>query len=301
MYDACETLGIAIKAAMDAVPVVGTQFEVEPNETTAMIDNGQIICGDPLVPEFVQIMGQPAGQWQISIFPIGKAKSTARFSPYDLPIVGQSASPTLFATVADGVITFSGTVGASPMNIHTVVNGEGDAYYQAQPGDSPAAIAAAVEAAVNALDLEGVTATVSGDGVSIIGATSSLFCNVVGNIGTVSYEVGRFERTLDVSVWANYPEVRGIISEAIETRVGNTMQTFIEMPDGTLMYVSLDGEGVDDDSQSGYSVYRTHLFFTVEYGLMLTSKVAQLGVIVNDITINNKPAVLYVGGVPTGG
>lgn len=280
MLDALNAVCAAAKAAIDASDVVGSTFTIEPKGTIGTVAPGQCYPGWPLVPELVNELGQSPGQWQLTAYPSGRAKPTTRYSPYDNPLFTPASIP-LSRSIAGAVITFGGSIGTAPLYVHTVVNGDGDAFVATTPSQSLPSLATAVAAAVNALGLDEVSAVASGNAVTLSGV--HLFaCNIVGS-GTVSYEIARYERTIQLSVWASDPVTRLLIGGALET-LGGTLNPYLTLPDGSLMYVTAAGDDVDDDSQSSGSLYIAHTFLSVEYGIMAVVPTSQLGAVENLVT-----------------
>lgn len=284
--DVLAALCTAAGAAITNANVVGSSFTVQPKGTLASVQPGQVLPGWPLVTEMVNILGQGAGEWQVTAWPIGKPKATTRYSPYDGPGITAPTIP-LTSTIAGAVITFGGSVATAPLYIHTVVNGVADAFVATTPSQALSSVASAVAAAVNALALSGVSASASGAAVTLAGV-HAFDCNIVGDSGSVSYEIARFERAIQLSTWASDPVTRSLISGALES-LGGTLQTFLPLADGSSMYVSSEGSDVDDDSQSSYSLYIGHQVLSVEYGVMAVVSTAQVGAIENLVTLNAAP------------
>jgi hypothetical protein len=233
------------------------------------------------------------------VFPL-KARSTTRFSPHDGPIF-VPPSTTLTAAIAGGVITFGGSVGTIPTHVHTIVNGQADARVDCTTNQSLTSVATAVAAAVNALGLSGVSATASGPNVSLSGVFQ-FNCNVVGSGGTISYEVARIERSVQVTLWASEPVTRSLIADAIVTNVGTTLAPYLLLPDNSGLRCLNDGDSLDDNSQAESSVYIAHILLDVEYGINQISAVSQLGAVQNIIVgANNAVATVWVGGTSLSG
>lgn len=271
--DVLTTLGNGIKAAISGLE--GATFINQKNVEVA-IQNGQIIRGNPLITEVGNILAAGDGNWQIQLWPL-KAKVFSPLPPTENWVANLPTSP-LLAAVTTSTITFSltGAIG-SPINVHTVFGDLADAYVQAVVGDTPTSVAAKVAAAINALALDGISATAAAGVVSVTSNVSFL-CNV-GASGTIAYPVGRFQRGVQISVWASDPYTRSMLEEAIEENVGTSFNTFLLLPDGTALRVINDGVGWDDDSQSAGSLFLGHLVYTVIYTIMLTSPATPVGAI----------------------
>lgn len=298
--DLCLAICNSLKGALDEANILGSQYVAktpsgDPLNATLSPD-GRIYVGNPLVPELVKILAEPPGTWQISVFPLGPAKDETAFSPYDQPLFIPGPTPSVAASVASGVITFSGSVGTQPINVHTVVDADGDAYVQTTPNQSIDSVASAVAAAINALDLPGVSASASGAAVTTEGI-SDLRCNIGGTGSTIAYEVGRYSRSIVATVWANDPYARELLADAIVARVGTAFTRFLSFPDGSQFYLeNTNGGAYDDDSQSSYSAYVARINFTVQYGILFTSAVSVLGAVKNETTVGKNPERdIYVG------
>jgi len=296
--DVCGSLCDAIKAALESSNVLGTAYEC-PTPSGAvdaiLSTDGQVYAGEPLVPELIKILANPPGTWQISVFPVGQAKNATRFSPFDNPLYTPGPAPSVTASFASGVITFEGSIGTQQYNVHTVVNGDGDAFVQTTPNQSLADLATAVADAINGLGLDGVSAVAEGNTVVPTGA-SLLECNIGGPGATVGYEVGRYQRQIVATIWTNDPYGRSFLSGALVDRIGTVFSQFLPFADGSMFYIeNSTGEAYDDDSQSSYSAFISRISFLVEYGLILTSPVAQLGAVKNETTLGDTERDIYVG------
>lgn len=268
--DVCNTLVTAITDAINAAGAVSKP--------------GQVIVGWPLGPELVEIFGQGPGEWQVSVFPQKKGTNNTRFRPcrtYKPPTVNLSCG------VDGGVVTFSGSVDAG-LNVHTVLDTRADAYFATTSGMSLDDCATALAAAVNALDLPGVSATASGAAATISGV-GSVVCNIAG-VGSSTREVSRIGRDIQISVWASDPDTVSSIESAITQTIGIATAPKLALPDGSLMWVRYAGELWNDESQSSYSLYVSHHLMWCEYGIMQTESAYQIGAVEFSQRVNNSHA-----------
>ncbi|MDE2099946.1 MAG: hypothetical protein KGL39_22020 [Patescibacteria group bacterium] len=291
--DVVNTLNSAIGNAIVAAGVVGTTINNPVKNLTFQVAPGQVERGNPLVTEIVNIFAQGDGQWQINTWPL-KAKATTRWSPFDGVAYTPPASP-LTASRSGNTFTLAlaGSI-TTPLNAWVVANNAGGAYAQIVSSDTVDTAAAKIIAAVNAANIPGVSASGSGASFTIAGA-SRIAVNIGGS-GAANYEVERLQRLVQVDIWASDPYTRSLLADAIEQRVGTTLNTFLNLPDNTGLFVSNAGNAWDDDSQSSYSLYIEHMTFEIEYGVMFSDTVVQLGAVENSVTASNASlATVWVG------
>lgn len=291
--DVCNTLITAITAAINTAGIPGSVLDVTTesgSQRQITVAGGNVYKGFPEGPELAKLLKTGDGKWAITVTP-QNPHATTRYSPDDQPIFKPPAQ-TLFATVSDATITFSGTAGAC--NVHTVINKVGDARVPVTAGQSLSAIATAVAAAIVALNISGVSASAAGAVVTVTGAFL-LKCNVSGT-GILMREVARVSRVMQVSIWASDPYTRAALEDPLIAYVGDAITPFLTLSDGTDMYVTYNGDGWIDDSQGTYSLLVAHHCIEVEYGIMQSTPVAQLGAVENLVTPRNgAPVTVYVG------
>jgi hypothetical protein len=271
--DVCNALVDAITAAINGA------------SPAAVTEPGQVIVGDPLAPELVEILAQGPGQWQVSLFPFEKGKNNTRFRPrrtYTQPVVH------LTCAAVEGVVTFAGSVDAG-LNVHVVIDNKYDARIQTTSGMSLATVATAIVAAINALEAPGITSSASGATATVVGA-HTVVCNVAG-VGSSIREVARIGRNVRMSVWASDPDTVSAIEGAVLTQLGVDVKPKLTLPDGSLMWVRYAGDLWNDDSQSSYSLYVSHHLFWCEYGVMQIEPAYQIGAVEFISTVNNNAPV----------
>lgn len=285
--DVLTTLAQAVGTAILNAGVVGSaQSNVVDTKTIDFtIGKGQVIIGWPIATELTEIMATD-GNWQVSIFPHDKAKPTTRFRPRRRYSAGQS---TVLAAVVNGVITLSGAVSRAGDNVHVVLDRRHDIRVATSFPQTLAQLATAVASAVNAASLPGISAAPSGNTTAISGAFD-VICNVA-TVGTASREVGRFERDLQVSIWASDPITRDVIQGAVLPQIGSVTAAKLTLPDSTRLWVRYGGDLWNDNSQSSYSMYIAHHLARVEYGIMQTEPAYQIGVTEFVSVVNNHAPV----------
>lgn len=86
--------------------------------------------------------------------------------------------------------------------------------------------------------------------------------------GTSVKEVGRQKQLVQIDLWAPTPDLRTVLSRAIDPVLKNTPRIFLA--DGSVGAVEYRNSAVDDFAQRA-AVYRKALFYWVEYPTLLTS------------------------------
>jgi hypothetical protein len=190
---------------------------------------------------------------------------------YDQPIEVE-----LFTIVIGGSV-------AVPQNIALRINSKFYTY-GVQATDSLVGIASTLAAEV-AADIPGTMAS----GTSLIlGPTARLQAARLGTVGTISKEVRRQERVVQISVWSNAPDVRDIIAAAIDVELAE--RRFITMPDGFGARLIYKNSMVIDSLQKA-TLYRRDLNYTVEYATTVSKSRAQ--VIAPSINFNEDIVITF--------
>lgn len=255
LQDVLQTLQVAVTNALNTAAI----------ETPA-----QVVIGWPVATELIKINNQ--GQYQVSIVErSGTARSVAGYNEPAYQVT--SPYSPLAATVVGNVVTFSGSV-VPGLNVHTFVGAPvADAYYQTISGDTLATVATGAAAAITALALAGITAAAVGAAITVTGSPL-LICNV-GGVGTVmAKENGRIARSIQVTAWCPNPDIRWLIAEAIISAIGTQDNRLLTLSDGTTFeclltsQASKKADGLDDKSQSSYSLYQESMVFDVEYAML---------------------------------
>jgi hypothetical protein len=282
LEDAINTLGLAITTAINAA---GITYKA------------QGVPGMPVSTELSNILGQADDEYLYTIFPTDAGKDATRYSPAETtvktpPIV------TLTASVSGKTITFAGSVPTTgpQYNVHIFVGSPlADAFFTTSSADSPSTVATKAAASVNALALPGVTESVIGPACTVNG-TPTLKCNI-GGVGSISQEVGRYGRLLQVSIYAPNPTVRSVVGDAIITAVGTSKAHFYPLSDGSALYCRKQNDRWIEKAQSSYSAFEWHIIFAIEYGQLQTDTGYQVEAVEIVTTINqNAPVTVISGG-----
>lgn len=266
---------------LDAMKALANAISSAVNTYSGVSIPSQTIIGWPNFEDLTKIIQQ--GQYQISIFDDGKVKDTTRF--FGQWMYTSLPSVPLSGAISGNTLTFSGSVPASgQLNVHTLFGAPlVDSLYQPTASEALSGVAAGVAAAVVSA---GGSATASGNVVTFSG-TPVIKCNIGGS-ATLSREVSRQRRTVQVSVWCPDPIMRDNVADAIETYVGakgNSQTQFYPMGDGTKIWVDYQTSCDKDDKQADYSMYMRDIFYTVEYGMMQTQTATQIGAIKETYTV----------------
>lgn len=226
----------------------------------------QVLVGWPYGQSLSEILGQ--AQAQVTVFPLSKASQnrTSRKPQWQTSV--QPAVP-LIATIAGltttWTITFSGSV-IPGLNVHTFPdNHVADAYFQTASGDGLPAAATKTRDAINALAIGGISATASGNVVTVTGCPT-LRCNIGGK-ATMIQEVRRTMTPVQISVWAAKGPVRNQLGAILEAGLAPSYPSpFITAPDGTQVWVRWrNSPQWNDDVQLSYSLYVWHCVLECEY------------------------------------
>lgn len=273
--------------------------------TDGLSQAGQVINGWPTAPQLVEILGQSDDEWQISLYPFPGKNATRyvgeRGGTYTVPVVNLKAT---IDPLTGRTLTFSGSV-PTALNVHSFLSFNNfDAYVGAPSGSTPAQIAAATAAYVNAQSLKGTTASATGPSVTLHGDMWDV-CNIGGQGTITSGETLRTSRLVQVSIWTTGglqgtdPDgsLRLSMFDSISSQIGTALNHFLTLPDGSSAYVMYEGDKFEDDSQSSYSLYSAKIYYELEYALFRSTSAWQVGAIAATTTINGQStSTTYVGG-----
>jgi hypothetical protein len=266
LNDVLSALANAVDAAINAAGITN------PN---------QVGIGKPNYEDLTKIIS--AGQMQVTLYTdTSGVRNTTRFFPSWQ--VKTPLNVTLSAVVSGNAVTFSGAVPTSgpQFNVHTLVGSPlQDVLVQTVPGDTLASIAVKVVAGINGLP--GMTATANGNGFTVSGS-ANLICNV-GGTATLAQEVSRISRLVDVTIYTADPDLRAAVEDAVLAQVGTVAASRLVLPDGTKVWCRYHTSGWVDDKQLDYSIYESHVCFTMEYGVLQTQTATQIGAI--ETTLGN--------------
>lgn len=199
-----------------------------------------------------------AGRVNVTVFPVeASARNTTRWA---LEWSVTPASPTLSAAVNGLTASFTGSAGTGQLAGLLV---DANSYvYRAQPGDTPALVAAALAALVRVDRIAGL----AGGSVTVPGA-ARLVARVVADATGVQ-EVRRQEQGFRVTAWCNAPDIRDATCTLIDAALAGI--TFLALPDGSAGRLRYRGTATMDQSQDA-ALYRRDLIYTVEYPTTLAS------------------------------
>lgn len=208
-----------------------------------------------------------AGTANISVFPRNIGRNTTRY-PRDWQ---EKTAPvhTLTMTVDGNEVTVGGTFSTAVAQNTVVIVDDVLFQYSCQAGDTPASIATALAALINAQ----FEASAS-DGVITVPAAHSLVARV-GGYGVGITEVRRQWDTIQISFWCNSPAQRDALAAPVDAALAAI--NFISLADGTTgrLRAQWTGAGPYDDKPQKEVLYVRHLFYDVEYGTTITSQVAE--------------------------
>jgi hypothetical protein len=252
---------------------------------------GKTVRGWPVTTQLADILAKKG--YLVTVYPQEGSTDESRYR--EERIAESLPTVSLVATVANDVVTFSGAV-AAELNVHVFVGKPlREVLYQTVQGDTLASIATALATAINALALSGVHATPNGATLQVTGSPA-LRCNVGGS-GTITLEVGRDARDIQVSVWAPNEATRDAVGTAIIAAIGTVRNHDLTLPDGTMAPIHKVGDRLRDKAQSPYSCYEWHIIFHVEYPRCEVQPATQIGAIKAVSVVNAQaPVTAYSGG-----
>lgn len=220
-----------------------------------------------LETDMTETAGKP-GAAHVSVYPLPSERNTTR---YPSERVEKAAPVTTYTlTAQDQTITVGGAAPSTyvAQNLAAFVNGR-PFVVQAQAGDAPAALAAALQAAIDA-SFPG--STLSGSTITLP-PTARLGAVQVGSVGSTTREVGRQQKQFQISVWSSNPASRAQVADAfLPVLVDNYRLT---LADGTFALLLYQGSREDDFTQK-QRIYRRSLIFTVEFAITITEAAPQM-------------------------
>lgn len=203
------------------------------------------------------------GKCHVSVFPRPEERNVSRY-PEDWKQVSVK-SATLALTIAGQTVTVTGTIPAAdnPHNLAVLANGQGFVY-TVQPTDTLNGIATALAALIAAA----IPGTTSAGAVVTLPTSARISAARVGVSGTVARELKRQQKKFQLTVWANSPDRRDAMGNAIEVALAPIR--FLVMPDGFAARILYQGQ-TERDEQQKVMLYRRDLFYTVEYATTQTT------------------------------
>ncbi|HET9029264.1 MAG TPA: hypothetical protein VFN49_03735 [Candidatus Aquilonibacter sp.] len=255
---------------------------------------GSVFVGWPTAEDLHTIAQSSPKTAQVSVWPLDAGKGDPMYRSAILNASAITAGTTASIDSTNQILTIGGAPKAGD-TVHAFFSHPlVDAYYEVVNGDTPATIAAALQAAALAYAIPGVTVAISGTALTMEGAYWSRVN--VGGTGTLLREINRYQGPVQVSVWAPDAASRSAIMEAILASVGGTQQTFLSMPDGTALRIKFSHPKAWDKAQQQYSVYRWDLIFDVEFGITQSIQVSQVGGTFLGIALNSSAPLTIVSG-----
>lgn len=210
-----------------------------------------------------------AGVLNVTIYPhAGSERNTTRFPPQWRP---GPANPTTFTlTQAGQAVTVGGAQPAAfyPQNLAVLVGGTAFAY-QTSAADTPASIAAALGASLEAA-LGGVT--VSGATIELP-ASAEVTALRVGAAGQMTREVSRQSRLFQIVFWCFDPQVRDAACAAVKPAL-DAME-FLTLADGSAARLIYDSS-YETDAPEKEILYRRDLIYEVEWASFETGTATQI-------------------------
>lgn len=283
LIDALDTLGVAISAAINAA-----QIPADPG-----LAPGQTVEGWAVTTELTKILAQNGLNHLVVLWPL-KSKNETIWNAEDTQI---SSPPTVDLTVTneDGTLTFAGTIPAV-YNVHIVFGTIGDVLVQTTAAQTLDDLASAVAAAINAADLPGTSAEASGAAVPVT-SPFPFVCNI-GGTGSVTQEIMRVSRLVQVSVYAPNPMTRTLIADAILGAIGTAKirERIYPMSDGQALEVFYMDDDMREKAQSSYSAFEHHIWYRCRYPVTLALPATQIGAIKATRTIDEmEPQTSFYG------
>lgn len=219
-----------------------------------------------------------AGVLNVTVYPRPNTeKNTTRFTPQWQPL-GAVNPPTFTLSQAGQVVTVGGSGPSTyyPQNLCVLIGAE--AYlYQTVIGDTPASIATALGAIIDAA--LGDT-TVTGAAITLP-PTAMVEALRIGSTGTIAREVSRQERQFQIVVWCFNPDLRDQACSLIKPALDGV--EFLTLPDGSqarMYYAS----STETDAPEKEILYRRDLIYCVEWPTLQTHLATQI--VTNQVALN---------------
>jgi len=208
----------------------------------------------------------------------GVERNTARY-----PLLWQTTTPpvhTLTVHVSGNTITIGGTV-STPQNVIAIVGGSASQKsfsYAVQPGDTLSTIATGL-ATVIAATFAGTT---SSGPVVTVNSTLPVIARIAST-GILSQEVGRQEKSFQVTIWAPPCATVGSDADAWRTAVvkivDQTLRPLIRIVMVDQFYAHIRYERtITIDAAQSEGIYRRDLYYWVEYATTITKTGYEIGI-----------------------
>jgi hypothetical protein len=217
-----------------------------------------------------------AGTCHVTVYPLPTERNTSRY-PRDWQTVSIN-NPTIAAVISGLTITLSGTI-STPQNVGAIVNGLAF-IYPVQLGDSLNNVATGLATLINAA----VAGTTSTGAVITFPAGSKIKAARTGAQGTSIRELKRQERAFQITVWANTPQNRDSVSDAIDVALSSL--TFVSMPDGSAARITYKNSPQTDAFEKA-KLYRRDFIYSIEYATTQTE--TDTAILVIQENVSNQP------------
>lgn len=256
-------------------------------------------AASPVPPKGIQVFrGWPSTQSQQNAKTVGSefvnvsvaARNGVERNTSRYPFAWQTVTPpthTLAVAVSNNTITLSGTV-AVPQNVLVLIGsstGNNSAFnYAVQANDTLSTIAAALANAINA-KFSGTTS----NGAVITVATAKAIVARIASSGTVIQEVGRQQKSFQITIWAPPSSVTGQDPDAWRTSVAKVIDPALKslvrivMPDQVYAHIRYE-RTITMDAAQMEGLYRRDLYFTIEYATTVTATGYEIGVFQDQLT-----------------
>lgn len=201
-----------------------------------------------------------AGKVNVTVFPEAGGRNTTRYPrEFGDPVI---TAPTLTVTTAEPVVTFGGTGGAN--QIAGIRTNAGAWAYALSANDTPASVAAALQALVPGASVNGAAVTVS--------PSAGVLGRVVG-IGASLMEVRRQVQSIRISLWCPDPGTRDACAKLVDAALAQT--DFLTLADGTggrLIY----RWNFTNDEPTKDALWRRDFRYDVEYATTISQTAVQM-------------------------
>lgn len=270
--------GTSQASAANPVPPKGVQvFRGWPSMQAQEAAKGTLTSSGAYTGQFVNVSVAARN---------GVESNTSRY-----PFTWQTVTPpthTLTASVTNNVVTLGGTI-AVPQNVLIIiapnsVEAQNNVFVHAvQSNDTLSSIASALATAINAK----FPGTIS-NGATITVASSADVIARVASSGIVIKEVGRQQKSFQITVWAP-PASAGLDSDAWRTSVSKVIDANLKslvrivMPDQVYAHIKYERTITMDAAQMD-GLYRRDLYFSVEYATTITMTGYEIGVTQQTLT-----------------
>lgn len=209
--------------------------------------------------DLANLNGGVGGKLHVTVFASGAERNTTRYERRWKTATTNPATLTL--SVSNSTVSISGTV-STPQNVMLMVKGL-PYVYGVKSTDTLTSIATGLASLIPGASSSGPTITLP---------TSPTQARV-GASGTSIREVARQEQVIQITVWADTPANRDLISKAIKPVLDDT--PFIALADltsGRLTYKS----SPKTDSLQKVGMYRRDFMYSVEYATTQSQQTTQV-------------------------